>query len=145
MEHVKFDNLNTFAYSTRPNTEAATWPDQVPENVKKDRLYRVQELAARHGLERSQRYLGRTVEVMVEDKNPRNPNQVVGRTRQGRQGTYDRRAFHSKSIIVDLIWLRFLKVYFDGDIAQLEGEFIDVTITEARTWSLMGMMESSQS
>lgn len=118
MEQVKFDNLNTFAYSTRPNTEAATWTDQVPEDVKKDRLHRVQELATRHGLERSQRYVGRTVEVLVEDKNPRNPNQVMGRTRQGRQ------------------------VYFDGDISALEGEFVDVQITEARTWSLMGKMES---
>jgi tRNA-2-methylthio-N6-dimethylallyladenosine synthase len=118
MEQVKFDNLNTFAYSTRPNTEAATWTDQVPEDVKKDRLHRVQEVAARHGLERSQRYVGRTVEVLVEDKNPRNPNQVMGRTRQGRQ------------------------VYFDGEIDLLEGEFVDVRITEARTWSLMGEMET---
>lgn len=118
MERVKFDNLNTFAYSTRPNTEAATWTDQVPEDVKKERLHRVQELAARHGLERSQRYVGRMVEVLVEDKNPRNSNQVMGRTRQGRQ------------------------VYFDGDIDSLEGEFVNVRITEARTWSLMGEMES---
>ena len=29
MRKVKYDNLNTFAYSPRPNTEAALWPDQV--------------------------------------------------------------------------------------------------------------------
>lgn len=117
MVEVKFDNLNTFAYSPRPNTEAATWDDeQVPEEVKSDRLQRVQELATRHGLERSKRYLNRVVEVLVEDKNPRNPNQVMGRTRQGRQ------------------------VYFDGDFESLKGEFVDVQITEARTWSLMGQL-----
>ena len=114
MELVKFDNLNTFAYSPRPNTEAAEWEDQVPEEVKKDRLHRVQELAAKHGLQRSQRYLDRTLEVLVEDTNPRNSKQVMGRTRQGRQ------------------------VYFDGDIERLRGEFVAVRITEARTWSLMG-------
>jgi tRNA-2-methylthio-N6-dimethylallyladenosine synthase len=54
------------------------------------------------------------VEVLVEDGNPRNPNQVMGRTRQGRQ------------------------VFFDGDLEQLRGEFVNVHITEARTWSLMG-------
>jgi len=131
MEAVKFDNLNSFAYSPRPNTEAATWMDAdgiggehdgedeadyfvVPEEVKKERLARVQELAVRHGLERSQRYLGRTVEVLVEDKNPRRPGQVMGRTRQGRQ------------------------VFFDGDIDNAKGKLVDVEITEARTWSLMG-------
>ena len=116
MKLVKFDNLNTFAYSPRPNTEAATWGDQIPEDVKSDRLQRVQDLAAEHGLERSRRYLHRTVEVLVEDQNPRNANQVMGRTRQGRQ------------------------VYFDGDIQVLKGEFVNVNITEARTWSLMGEM-----
>jgi tRNA-2-methylthio-N6-dimethylallyladenosine synthase len=117
MEEVKFDNLNTFTYSPRPNTEAAAWEDQVPEEVKSERLQRVQQLANIHGAERSQRYLHRVVEVLVEDKNPRNPNQVMGRIRQGRQ------------------------VYFDGDFESLKGEFVDVRITEARTWSLMGEVE----
>mmetsp|Transcript_23322 Transcript_23322/g.55151 ORF Transcript_23322/g.55151 Transcript_23322/m.55151 type:complete len:119 (+) Transcript_23322:344-700(+) len=117
MEEVKFDNLNTFAYSPRPNTEAALWDDQIPEDVKADRLQRVQDLAAKHGLERSERYLGRTVEVLVEDANPRNPKQqVMGRTRQGRQ------------------------VYFDGCLDDLRGTFVDVEITEARTWSLTGKL-----
>jgi tRNA-2-methylthio-N6-dimethylallyladenosine synthase len=115
MEAVRFDNLNSFAYSPRPNTEAALWDDkQVLEQVKRERLARVQELAAKHGLERSQRYLGRTVEVLVEDRNPRAPQQVMGRTRQGRQ------------------------VFFDGDIDELMGEFVTVEILEARTWSLVG-------
>jgi len=114
MEEVKFDNLNSFCYSPRPNTEAALWDDQVPDDVKAERLQRVQKLAARHGLERSRRYLGRTVEVLVEDRNPRNAKQVMGRTRQGRQ------------------------VFFDGDLETLRGELVDVKVTEARTWSLMG-------
>jgi tRNA-2-methylthio-N6-dimethylallyladenosine synthase len=115
MRLVKFDNLNSFAYSPRPNTEAALWTeDLVPDDVKAQRLQRVQALAAEHALERSQRYLGRQEEVLVEDLNPRNPNQVMGRTRQGRQ------------------------VYFEGDLEALKGEFVQVLITEARTWSLVG-------
>ena len=142
MEEVKFDNLNSFAYSARPNTEAGTWTNDdaavslvtghideeetddpgssssyfvVPEDVKKERLSRVQELAVQHGMERSERYLDRIVEVLVEDTNPRQPKtQVMGRTRQGRQ------------------------VFFDGSIDELKGQFVNVLITEARTWSLMG-------
>lgn len=114
MNAVKFDNLNTFAYSPRPNTEASTWEDQVPEDIKSARLQMVQKLANEHGMERSMRYVGRTVEVLVEGGNPRNPRQVQGRTRQGRQ------------------------VFFDGNLEELSGELVTVKVTEARTWSLMG-------
>ena len=114
MRAVKFDNLNTFAYSPRPNTEAALWEDQIPEDVKAERLQKVQRLAAEHALERSERYVGKKVEVLVEERNPRNVEQVMGRTRQGRQ------------------------VFFDGDIDELIGCLEEVKITEARPWSLTG-------
>jgi tRNA-2-methylthio-N6-dimethylallyladenosine synthase len=114
MNEVKFDNLNTFAYSKRPNTEAALWEDQVPEDVKAERLQQVQRLATQHGLERSERYLGKVVEVLVEDINPRNSVQVLGRTRQNRQ------------------------VFFDANIDECKGKLVDVLITEARPWSLTG-------
>jgi len=114
MTAVKFDNLNTFAYSPRPNTEAALWENQVPEDVKSERLQIVQRLAAQHGMERSERYMGKTVSVLVEDRNPRNGDQVMGRTRQSRQ------------------------VFFDGNIEDLKGKLVDVKIVEARPWSLVG-------
>ncbi len=114
MEEVKFDNLNTFAYSPRPNTEAANWENQIPPDVQSDRLQRVQALAAKHALERSQRYIGTSVEVLVEDRNPKNGKEVMGRTRQGRQ------------------------VFFEGDIDVLRGELVMVEVVEGRTWSLVG-------
>lgn len=117
MTAVKFDNLNTFAYSPRPNTEAALWQDQVPEEVKAERLQRVQRLATEHALERSERYVGKLVEVLVEERNPRNVGQVMGRTRQGRQ------------------------VFFDGDITEHLGKLMEVEITEARPWSLTGKIQ----
>eukprot|EP00970_Alexandrium_tamarense_P011783 scaffold2570_cov223-Alexandrium_tamarense.AAC.9 len=116
MEEVKFDNLNTFAYSPRPNTEAANWENQIPPDVQSDRLQRVQALAAKHALERSQRYEGRVVEVLVEDRNPKNGNEVMGRTRQGRQ------------------------VFFEGSVDELKGELVMVKVVEARTWSLVGKL-----
>jgi tRNA-2-methylthio-N6-dimethylallyladenosine synthase len=115
MNEVKFDNINSFIYSPRPNTEAALYKNQINDTIKFERLQRVQHLAMEHGYERSVRYLHRIVEVLVEDVNPKNSlQQVMGRTRQGRQ------------------------VYFDGNIDILLGQFVNVKITEARTWSLMG-------
>ena len=114
MNEVKFDNLNTFAYSPRPNTEAALWTNQVPEDVKAERLQQVQRLATQHGLERSERYVGKVVEVLVEDINPRNSMQVCGRTRQNRQ------------------------VFFNANYEECRGKLVNVLITEARPWSLTG-------
>ncbi|CAM9365981.1 unnamed protein product [Discosporangium mesarthrocarpum] len=114
MEEVKYDNLNTFSYSPRPNTEAALWENQVPEDVKSDRLQRVMRLGARHALERSQRYMGRVMEVLVEERNPKNAAQVMGRTRTNRP------------------------VFVQGRIEELRGKLLPVRITECRPWSLTG-------
>ena len=70
MNEVKFDNLNTFAYSPRPNTEAALWDNQVPDDVKAERLQIIQRVAAQHGMERSERYVGQTILILVQDRNP---------------------------------------------------------------------------
>ena len=66
MEEVKFDQVNTAAYSPRPNTPAATWEDQIPEDVKQDRLQRINAIVKQHARERRARMVGRTVEVLVE-------------------------------------------------------------------------------
>ena len=84
VEEIGFDQLNTAAYSPRPNTPAATHPEQIPEAVKVDRLRRLNacaERCARHG---NQRYAQRVVEVLVEGRNPKDPQQLMGRTRSNR-------------------------------------------------------------
>ena len=102
------------AYSPRPHTPAALWENQVDEKVKKDRLRRINELAATHALERRQRYLGRIEEILVEKRNEKRPEQVKGRNRQG------------------------CPVFFDGDIDELKGKLVHVAITEVRPFSLTG-------
>lgn len=84
---VGFDQLNTAAYSPRPNTPAATWDNQVPEEIKEDRLQRLNHLVATIAGDRSQRYLGREEVVLVEGVNPKDPQQVYGRT-DGNRLTY---------------------------------------------------------
>ena len=120
MEEVKFDQLNTAAYSPRPHTPAALWDNQVDEAVKKERLQRINALAAEHALERRQRYLGRLEEVLVEQRNPKHPGQVKGRNRQG------------------------CPVFLEGDIDELKGKLVPVRITEAHTYWLIGEAEGEK-
>lgn len=114
VEDIGFDQLNTAAYSPRPNTPAALWDNQLPEEVKVDRLQRLNHLASQKSAERSQRYLGRVEEVLVEEQNPKNPAQVMGRTRTNRLA------------------------FFPGDIHQLQGQSVNIRVTEARAFSLTG-------
>ena len=76
MEEVKFDACMTAAYSPRPNTDAATWPNQVAEDVKQDRLQKIHRLATAHALERNEKFVGCEEEVLVEARNLKNPTQV---------------------------------------------------------------------
>ena len=56
----------------------------ISETVKEERLRRINERQLAHALERSQRYLGRLEEVLVEGRNVKRPTQVTGRTRGNR-------------------------------------------------------------
>jgi tRNA-2-methylthio-N6-dimethylallyladenosine synthase len=114
-EDIEFDMLNTAAYSPRPGTPAALWENQLSEEVKADRLQRLNRLVNEKIGVRSQRYLGRTEEILVEDVNLKDPNQVMGRTRGNRL------------------------TFFAGDIEKLRGKLVQVDITEARPFSLTGV------
>jgi len=114
MEAVKFDQLNTAAYSPRPHTPAAVWEEQVDESVKKERLRIINELAAEHAYERRQRYVGTVVEVLVEQRNRKDPNSVKGRNRQG------------------------CPVFLPGQIDDLKGQLVNVLVTEAYPYYLVG-------
>ncbi|KAH7277397.1 hypothetical protein KP509_39G049100 [Ceratopteris richardii] len=115
MEEVKFDAVNTAAYSPRPRTPAALWDNQVADLVKEDRLHRINRLVSDHALERSQRYLGRVENILVEAKNPRpgKEDQVMGRTGGN-------------------------KVTFFKGGPELIGSFVNVKITDVTSASLRG-------
>ncbi|WP_322757539.1 tRNA (N6-isopentenyl adenosine(37)-C2)-methylthiotransferase MiaB [Synechococcus sp. CBW1107] len=84
VEEVGFDAVNTAAYSPRPNTPAAAWPDQLSEAVKVERLQELNALVETQAKQRSARYAGRCEEILVEGSNPRDPAQMMGRTRTNR-------------------------------------------------------------
>lgn len=114
VDDIGFDQLNTAAYSPRPGTPAALWDQQLSETVKVDRLQRLNHLVNIKAAERSQRYDGRIEEILIEATNPKNPNQVMGRTRGNRL------------------------TFVPGTLDELVGQIIPTRITEVRAFSLTG-------
>jgi tRNA-2-methylthio-N6-dimethylallyladenosine synthase len=78
---VEYDGLYIFKYSPRPRTPAAAYADSIPEEMKTERFLRLQELQDRIQRRRYERYLGRTVEVLVEGTSSRSPSDYTGHTR----------------------------------------------------------------
>jgi len=111
VEEIGFDLINTAAYSPRPGTPAALW-EQLSDEVKSDRLQRLNHLMSIKAMERSQRYLGRVEEILVEEQNEKNPTQVMGRTRGNRL------------------------TFFPGEIAEFKGKLVKVKIIDVRAFSL---------
>ena len=82
VEAVGFDSAFTFVYSPRAGTEAAARPDQVPEDVKRERMERLVEVVQRAGAERNAARVGRIEEVLVEGASRTDPTLLRGRTRR---------------------------------------------------------------
>ncbi|MCG2610671.1 tRNA (N6-isopentenyl adenosine(37)-C2)-methylthiotransferase MiaB [Flavobacterium sp. SM15] len=83
MKHVKYDFGFMFAYSERPGTLAARkMEDDVPEEVKKRRLNEIIDLQQKTSLERAQRFIGQTVEILVEKESKRSDAHWSGRNSQ---------------------------------------------------------------
>jgi tRNA-2-methylthio-N6-dimethylallyladenosine synthase len=111
-EEVGYDGAFTFIYSPRRGTEAATLPDAVAHEVKVERMERLVEVVQRRAHERAQRFLGRTLEVLVEGPSRNDPTRLRGRST------------HNKV------------VNFDGLAAP--GELVEVEITGATSQTLSG-------
>lgn len=83
MEYVKYDFGYMFAYSERPGTMAARkMEDDVPEAVKKRRLQEIVDLQQRIAMERTKRFVGETVEVLIEKTSKRSDEHWSGRNSQ---------------------------------------------------------------
>jgi tRNA-2-methylthio-N6-dimethylallyladenosine synthase len=76
---VGYAGAFSFKYSARPGTPAAEMPDQIPEEVKSERLYRLQAAIDDQQAAFNSRCVGRTLEVLFE-KPGRYPGQIVGRS-----------------------------------------------------------------
>ena len=117
VNEVGFENAFMFMYSKRSGTPAATMEEQVDEQVKSERLQQLMRLQNYKAKEESQKYLGKTVKVLVEGPSRKNPEMLTGRT-----STHKIVLFKSPGI-------------------DLKGKFVNTKIYEAKTWTLYGELE----
>ncbi|WP_127476089.1 tRNA (N6-isopentenyl adenosine(37)-C2)-methylthiotransferase MiaB [Sulfurivermis fontis] len=113
VEEIDFDHSFSFIYSPRPGTPAADLPDDVPLEVKKERLARLQQIINTNAQRISRQMVGTVQRVLVEGPSRKNAQELTGRSENNRA------------------------VNFPGD-AALIGQFADVRITEALPNSLRG-------
>ncbi|WP_303903350.1 tRNA (N6-isopentenyl adenosine(37)-C2)-methylthiotransferase MiaB [Thiohalomonas denitrificans] len=118
IEEVGFDHSFSFVYSPRPGTPAAELPDDVPLELKKARLARLQAAITAQARAISRGMVGSEQRILVEGPSRKDPNQLSGRTENNRV------------------------VNFHGD-GSLIGQFVDVRITEALPNSLRGKASGS--
>jgi tRNA-2-methylthio-N6-dimethylallyladenosine synthase len=82
VEEVGYDGAFTFVYSLRQGTEAASMADQVPEDVKRERIERLIEVVQRVAEARNRERIGRVEEVLVEGPSRTDASLLRGRTRR---------------------------------------------------------------
>jgi tRNA-2-methylthio-N6-dimethylallyladenosine synthase len=112
VEEVGFDGAFTFVYSPRAGTEAAAMPDQVPDEMKRERIEHLVESVQRVAAARNARRVGMVEEVLVESPSRTEPKLLRGRTR------------------------RNTTVNFSGDAAP--GQIVSVAIASATSTTLAG-------
>ena len=117
VNEVGFENAFMFMYSKRSGTPAATMEEQVDEQVKSERLQHLMRLQNYKAKEESQKYLGKTVKVLVEGPSRKNPEMLTGRT-------------STHKIVL-----------FKSPGTDLKGKFVNTKIYEAKTWTLYGELE----
>ncbi len=116
VKEVGFASAFTFVYSPRQGTKAAVMENQIPEDIQKDRIMRLVELVNSLTREKSEKYVGKTVEILCEDYDAKK-GLYMGRDEFGRMG------------------------YFKSDSNPI-GQFINLKITRANGISLFGEIDT---
>ena len=117
VREVGFDFAYTFIYSPREGTPAAVMEDNVPMEVKKERLKRLNETINEYSHRSNEEQRGKIVEVLVEGESKRNSEVLAGRTRSNKL------------------------VHFEGP-KDLIGTFVQVEITDPMTFYIRGNLLS---
>lgn len=113
VREVGYDMAYTYIYSPREGTPAASMEDNVPMEIKKERLQRLNDTIKEYSRDSNDKMRGQIVEVLVEGESKNNAQVLAGRTRTNKL------------------------VHFEGS-ADLIGTFVQVEITDALTWYIKG-------
>ena len=111
----KFDSAFTFIFSPRKGTPAYNMKNDLSDDEKNNRLYKLNELVNKYALEANQKYLNKTVKVLIEDKSDKE-GYLMGYTDT----------------------MKLVNVKADE---KYLGKIVDVKITDIKTWSLDGIIE----
>jgi ribosomal protein S12 methylthiotransferase len=114
---LRFDRVGAFTYSFEPGTPSADLPDQLPEDVKRERYERLMALQQPISLGKNQSLVGKTFDVLIEGQGD---GLTVGRT-------------YRDAPEIDGL------VVIEGDVPQ--GEFVPVRITGAMEYDLTGIVD----
>ena len=76
----KFDWLGAFTYSREEDTPAASFPDQIPDEIKEDRYHRLMAIQNQVSAENQKKWIGKTISVLIEGKSSDNPEYFMGRS-----------------------------------------------------------------
>lgn len=113
LKQLEYSVAFLFSYSPRKGTPAMRWKDDIPEDVKQERLQRLLKLQEEISMKHRQQILGKTVEVLVEKQNFKDSNLLKGRTR---------------------CWKNVL---FPGDVSLI-GQFLPIHINGYSNQTLLG-------
>jgi tRNA-2-methylthio-N6-dimethylallyladenosine synthase len=114
VEEIEFDAAFTFGFSPRDGTKAVHLPNRVPDSIKQKRLEELISLQTKITRRKNEELVGTILEVLIEGENPKNTNELIGRTRG------------DKVVIIPK------KVGLEA------GRCVEVEITEASTYSMKG-------
>ena len=126
VDEMEFERLGVFAYSLEEDTPAASFPDQVPQEVKEGRRDEIMELQQEIAFEACEAMVGRELEVLIEGK-VADENAYVGRTYMDAPG-------------VDGM------IFVNTGLELMTGDFVRVRVTGALEYDLIGEVcdESAQ-
>ena len=113
MKKIEFDYAFTFKYSPREGTKAATFPNQIPEKIRLERLQKLIELQQNITTKKYKEQIGKIKDIYVEKISKKNADELSGKSRD------------------------FKITVFKGD-KSLIGKFVKVKITAAVGWTLKG-------
>ncbi len=102
-EQVGFDGAFTFVFSPRRGTAAAELDGEISHAVKKERMARLVEVVQRRARERSQRFVGRAMEVLVEGPSRTDPSRLRGRTRHNKAVNFEGTAIPGDLVEVEIV------------------------------------------
>ncbi len=116
VEECKYDGAYTFIYSPREGTPASLMEDSTPKEVKEERLQKLNEIVNKYSNMNNQKYLNKTVKVLLVGTSEKDDNKLYGYTET----------------------MKLVNVICDK---SLVGEIVDVLITDAKSFSLDGIVE----